>query len=153
MIETQLCSDLRGLIGEAVANYRLPTAGGSFRAPLVINGYLPPKRSGAEDFPFVLVRADSGSSDRDSTTVKVDIIIGMYSEAFDGHEFCLGVMDRVRTALMALPELTLSGRYQLRGEVSWNTYSEQAYPLWQLDMQTEWLMRSPEPVPAEEEEL
>ena len=87
MVENELTRAIRELVAEAVKNFSLPTkpergsAEGDLRAPQVVNGYLPPKRTGQkDDFPFVLVRADEGATDQDSTEVKVSIIVGTYSE-------------------------------------------------------------------------
>ena len=44
---------------------------------------------------------------------------------------------------MSLPGLILDGRYQLRGEVTWTLPTDQPFPFYQLDMETEWLFRSP----------
>ena len=117
-----------------------------------MNGYLPPKRQGSkDDFPFVLVRADEGSTDQDSTEVRVSIIVGTYSEEYDGHEYCMNVMSRIRTALCSLPGMVLANRYRLKHPIKWSTYAEQPYPYWQLDMQTTWDIRTPQPIDKEED--
>ena len=65
MVENKLTRAIRELVAAAVKNFALPTkpergfAEGELRAPQVVSGYLPPKRTGQkDDFPFVLVRAD-----------------------------------------------------------------------------------------------
>lgn len=160
MVENELTRAIRALVAEAVKDFALPTKPergseeGVPRAPKVVNGYLPPKRSGQEDdFPFVLVRAEEGATDLDSTEVKVSIIVGTYSEEFDGHEHCLNVMSRIRTALCSLPGMTIAHRYRLQHPIKWNTYGEQPYPYWQLDMQTTWNIRTPQPIDQEEDFL
>lgn len=146
MVENELTRAIRSFIDDVVKNYVLPTKSGETRSPKVINGYLPPKRTGvADDFPFVLVRADEGTSDQEATEVKVSIIIGTYSADYDGHEYCLNILARIRTALASMPGLLLAKRYQLRLPITWSTYAEQPYPQWQLDMTTTWLIRTPEP--------
>lgn len=145
MIEQGLTSALRLYIEGAIKDFRLPTKNGKDRAPIIINGYLPPKRHGVEDdFPFVLVRPDKGSTDRDTTTVEVAIIIGCFTEAFDGHEICLNVMTRIRHALATLPCGTLANKYQLQYPVEWENFAEQPWPQWQLDMTTKWAFKAPE---------
>ncbi len=158
MVENELTRALRGLCAEAVKNFALPTKSErgqekeELRAPQIINGYLPPKRSGQkDDFPFVLVRADEGTTDQDSTEVQVSIIVGTYSEEYDGHEYCLNVMSRIRTALCSLPGMVLADRYRLKHPIKWSTYAEQPYPYWQLDMQTTWDIRTPQPINQEED--
>ena len=158
MVENKLTRAIRELVAAAVKNFALPTkpergfAEGELRAPQVVNGYLPPKRTGQkDDFPFVLVRADEGATDQDSTEVKVSIIVGTYSEEYDGHEYCLNVMARIRTALCSLPGMVLANRYRLQHPIKWSTYAEQPYPYWQLDMQTTWYIRTPQPIDKEED--
>ena len=156
MVENELMRAIRELVAEAVKNFALPTkpergaAEGELRAPQVINGYLPPKRSGSkDDFPFVLVRADEGVTDAECTEVQVSIIVGTYSEDYDGHEYCLNIMSRIREALCTLPDSTLANRYILQLPVKWSGYAEQPYPYWQIDMQTSWLILTPQPISKE----
>ena len=155
MVENNLCQALRGLVKEAVKDLLLPTQPKTprgepgLREPQVVNNYLPPKRSGdADDFPFVLVRAERGSSNQDQTSVTVVLVVGVYCQngldgAREGHEHCLNVMERIRLKLMSLPGLILDGRYQLRGDVTWSLPAEQPFPYYQLDMETHWTFRSP----------
>lgn len=69
----------------------------------------------------------------------------------DGHEYCLNVMARIRTALCSLPGMVLANRYRLQHPIKWSTYAEQPYPYWQLDMQTTWDIRTPQPIDKEED--
>ena len=150
MIETHLTRDLREYLRERLADGRLPLKSGGTRAPAIVNGYLPPKRTKeTDDFPFVLVRADRGETSPDATTVSVSIIVGVYSEDFDAHDICLSVMAKIRQALYDLPCGTLSERYQFRPGFSWENFPEQGWPYWQLDIKTEWLLVAPEIAPAE----
>lgn len=145
MVEIELCKALRDFIDEAVEDFQLPVESGGMRAPTVVNGYLPPKRKGPDDdFPFVLVRPISGQIDAGETTTSVAIVIGCYSEEFDGHEHCLNVMSRIRNALCALPGSVLAKKYVLTRPVEWSLSEDQPYPLWQIDMTTTWQYRAPE---------
>jgi hypothetical protein len=144
MIENHLAENLRNLIEGAVKDFRLPVKNGEPRAPKVFNGYLPPKRSGGDDdFPFVLVRADKGSTNEDSTETKLTIIIGCYTEEFDGHEYCLNIMQRVRMALATLPCGVLGGKHILQFPISWENFEEQPYPQWFIEMETTWKTNTP----------
>ena len=145
MIEQGLTKALRLFIEDAVKDFRLPTKSGELRAPIILNGYLPPKRSGVEDeFPFVLVRPDKGSTDRDKTEVDVSIIVGCYSEEFDGYELCFNVMTRIRDALASMDCGTLANKYQLQYPLKWENFDEQPWPQWQLDLITKWWFKAPE---------
>lgn len=155
MVENNLCQAIRVLVQDAVKDLLLPTQPKSpkdepsFREPQVVNNYLPPKRAGkSDDFPFVLVRAENGSSNQDITSVTVVVVVGAYcpngvDSAREGHEHCLNVMERIRLKLMSLPGLILDERYQLRGDVTWSLPAEQPFPYYQLDMETHWTFRSP----------
>lgn len=145
MIENKLSEALRDVIAEAVKDYVLPTKTGAGRAPNIVNGYLPPKRSTlADDFPFVLVRPDQGASERGQTEVTVSIIIGCYSEEFDGYEYCLNVMTRIRNALAMMESQTLDRKYQLQWPITWENPTDQPYPQWQIDMTTKWIFNTPQ---------
>lgn len=147
MNENDLTEKLRDFLATVVADYRLPVKNGEPRSPTVLNGYLPPKRSGQnDDYPFVLVRPDSGQSEEEQTDVNVSIIIGCYTEEFDGYEYCLNIMQRIRTALCSLPNGILADKYVLDFPLKWENYPEQPYPLWQLDMDTKWAFNSPQPI-------
>lgn len=145
MVENELAKALRAFIADAVKDYRLPVKTGEMRAPTVVNGFLPPKRSNAEeDFPFVLVRLEKGVTDLEETAVTVAIIIGCYTTEFDGHEYCINVMERIKQALCSMPYGTLANKYILRYPVKWELPDEQPYPQWQIGMTTEWAYRAPE---------
>lgn len=153
MVENELCRAIRDLVADAVKDFALPVkavgqnAEGELRAPTVINGYLPPKRAKApDDFPFVVVRADEGTTDNEGTEVQVSIIVGSYTQEYDGHEYCLNVMTRIRTALCSLPSMTLKKRYVLQLPVKWSGYAEQPWPYWQIDMTTTWLIHAPQTI-------
>lgn len=146
MLETHLALALGVFIEEVVKDFRLPTkTDKAGRAPKVIDGYLPPKRSANDDdFPFVIVRAEEGTSDRGQTTVTVSFIIGGYSTETDGYMHCLEVMERIRGALCQLPNQTLNARYQLTFPIEWRNVPEQPYPYWQIELTTRWTFNSPQ---------
>lgn len=148
MIEVELAKALRKKLEEILAEFRMPTDQPNFpdRAPKIINGYLPPKRTSADpDFPFVIVRPKSGRTpDESSSRVAVNLIIGCYSEEFDGHEYALNVMTRIRTGLLEMTHYTLDNRYRLEFPLSWELFDDQPYPQWQLEMTTEWTVATPQ---------
>lgn len=153
MIENNLAKALREFIKEAIKEFRLPVENpepikdGDIRAPQVINGYLPPKRSGdKDDFPFVIVRPERGTSERTATTITVSIIIGCYAESYDGHEYCLNVMARIRNALCSMPNNILAKKYVLSLPITWDMAQDQPYPQWQLDMSTQWEFNTPQAI-------
>lgn len=145
MIENHLTKAIEEFIAEAVKDFRLPVENGEMREPKVIDGYLPPKRSKEDDdFPFVLVRAESGVAEMGSTTTTVSFIVGCYTKEVDGYRYCVNVMTRIKNALTMLQDGVLANKYQLRFPIEWSLVPEQPYPYWQLEMTTNWLYNTPQ---------
>lgn len=144
MIDISLTKALRDKIKEIVADYKLPVKNGEPRCPTVVNGYLPPKRSGVQDdFPFILVRPEEGKVNREDTITTVSIIICCFSEEYDGYEYCVEVMTRIKTALCSMENNILADKYVLTFPIEWDMILEQPYPYWQLDMITKWAYNTP----------
>lgn len=145
MVTNFLTKALRELCEQAVKDFRLPTKDGkTLRAPRIVNGFLPPKRStDVDDFPFVLVRPEQCTTDRESEEVRVNIIVGCYSEEYDGFEYGVNVVERIKEKICTLPAETLAQRYQMRYPVKWTMVPEQPWPQWQIDMETIWIFNSP----------
>lgn len=146
MIETNLALALGELIEEALQEYRLPTkTKDTLRAPVIFDGYLPPKRAlDEDDFPFVIVRAEAGVSEREKTEVTVAFIIGCYSTETDGYTYCMQIMEQIRRTICELPAQTLANCYQLQFPIAWNNVPNQPYPQWQLEMTTKWVFNTPQ---------
>lgn len=145
MVTNFLTKALRELCELAVKDFRLPTKDGkTLRAPQIVNGFLPPKRStDLDDFPFVLVRPEQCTTDRESEEVRVNIIVGCYSEEYDGFEYGVNVVERIKEKICTLPAETLAKRYQMRYPIKWTMVPEQPWPQWQIDMETIWIFNSP----------
>lgn len=145
MVTNFLTKALRELCKQAVKDFRLPTKDGkTLRAPQIVNGFLPPKRSSElDDFPFVLVRPEQSTTERQSEEVRVNIIVGCYSEEYDGFEYGVNVIERIKEKICTLPAETLEQRYQMRYPIKWNMVPEQPWPQWQIDMETIWIFNSP----------
>ncbi len=160
MHEIYLTQALREFLEKTLENFKMETSyfdcDGNviYESPRVINGYAPPKESRDEkDYSFVVVRPMRGSADIDATEIKVDIIIGCFYpiedcdgcvvRPYDGHDLCLNVMGRIRTALCELPERTLNRKYQLRLPTEWDLPEEHPYPFWQIVLSTTWLINTP----------
>lgn len=145
MIEQELVRALQEKLRVALKDFGLETKTGTLRPPKIVDGYLPPKRSGADDdFPFVLVRPDSGTANQDSVSVEVTIIVGCYTEETIGYLYCLNVMSRIRNALLSLEGGCLNNRYNLTGEFTWKNLDEQPWPQWNLYLTTNWVTRAPQ---------
>lgn len=146
MIETDLALSLGIFVEQVLKDLRLPTkTPDHFKAPTIFDGYLPPKRAmGDDDFPFVIVRAEDGMSERGKTIVTIALIIGCYTTETDGYAHCLEIMQRIRTALCELPAQTLAKKYQLAFPITWNNVPDQPYPQWQIEMTTKWVFNTPQ---------
>lgn len=146
-----LCEALRSRIAEATGTLRLETENldDDPRAPVVINGFLPPKRaSGESENPFVIVRPkDWRIGDDGFLRVKVRIIIGTYSEEYDAHEYCITVFHRIMYNIRERP--TLDRRYTLEYPVAWEMFDDQPYPFWQLVGTLEFIVPTPTMLPDE----
>lgn len=146
-----LCEALRKRIEQATETLRLETdqLDAPHRAPQIVNGYLPPKRSSDEpEHPFIIVRPKDGAVGDDMHhRAKVRIVVGTYSEEFDAHEYALIVFERVLRSIMEHP--TLDNRYQLQYPLTWENYDDQPYPFWQLVATTEWIVPTPVMLPDE----
>jgi hypothetical protein len=145
MVTNFLTKALRELCEQAVKDFRLPTKDGkTLRAPQIVNGFLPPKRStDLDDFPFVLVRPEQCTTERESEEVRVNIIVGCYSQEYDGFEYGVNVVERIKEKICTLPAETLAKRYQMRYPIKWTMVPEQPWPQWQIDMETIWIFNSP----------
>lgn len=156
MVGNHLTRALRGYLAKVLGDFRLPAESGEHRPPRIVNGYLPPKRSGMnDDFPFVIVRPESGKIESDETNITVSIVIGCYTNetSLDGHEHCLNVASRICNALTMLPNQTLDKRFILGFPISWVIPDEQGLTYWQLDMKTQWTTKTPEIRSESEEEI
>jgi hypothetical protein len=151
MSELDLSKSIRNRLKEVVKNMRLAPDNKKqeFRAPTVVNGYLAPKRSNEEsDFPFLVVRPGKGETGTDGITkVDVKIIIGCYSEEFDGHEYAMQVLNRIRIGLME--KRTLDNMFRMELPFDWELYDDQPYPEWQMKLNTRWTIPTPQELPDE----
>ncbi len=145
MQEISLTQAIARFLEKVCSQYQLPNKSKELVAPKIITGYLPPKRTGnADDFPFIIVRPVSGSTN-EATLTDVSIIVGIYDEELTGFDRALEVVTRIRTALLSIPNQILENRYQLRMPIDWHNVDEQAWPQWQLSLITRWLTASPRP--------
>ena len=154
MTEIMLVRALREFIAKTVKDIAYQTPSGDrVKAPDVINGFMPPKRDAKDDFPFVLVLPVKGSLEDAFTETEVRIEIGAWSEEYDGYEYAMEIMSRIRTALALMPARTLAGRFVLQDPIGWDLSDEQPYPGWMMTMTTTWQTVSPEAVVEDEVEV
>lgn len=145
MITNEFTDALLAKIADAVKDMRLPVKNGEPRPPKVIDGYLPPKRSGADDdFPLVIVRPEKGEIEENAANISAVLIVGCWSEEFDGYKHCVNVMERIKSALATMENGTLADKYILQYPIKWTLAEEQPYPFWQLEMELSFAHRAPQ---------
>lgn len=153
MNEVGLCTALKELVERVAERFRLPDKYGELVIPKVYVGFLPLKTNDDENFPYVLIRHESSSTDWEGTVVNVAIIAGAYCEGRDesgeegvkmqGHHDCLNLLSAIRAELTEQPAETLAERYVLLSPIEISTPGEQPFPYWQADMATKWHLPSP----------
>ncbi len=145
MIESNLSRALCEFVEGVTKDFRLETKNGELKAPQIVEGYLPPKRSNNdEDFPFIVVRFEDSKSELGQTAVSMSIVIGCYTQAMDGYLYCLSVYEAIRRALCEMPFQTLDERYQLGFPIECKNTGDHAWPYWQLEMTTNWVLTTPQ---------
>lgn len=151
MQEIDLCTSIRTRIESVTASLLLQTDHGedALKAPQVVNGYLPPKRSNdIPDFPYIIVRPSNGRTDNQSSSVcEVKILIGCFSEEYDGYEYAIQVMDRIRLSFMQSP--TLDKKFRFEFPFDFTLFDDQPYPEWMLECTTRWTIATPQELPDE----
>lgn len=161
MNEIALCEALRTRLSEIVPLMQMPTDAKdeTLKAPRIVNGYLEPKRSRGPkeeepDFPYVIVRPPKGSTDpQGMTTVNVNILIGCYSEEFDGYEYCLHVLSEIRRGLMERPNLTphkLGSVFRMEYPFDWDMPDDQPWPEFIIMAKTRWTIATPQQISDDE---
>ena len=150
MNDVYLCKALGEFLEAGLSDFLLPLEHKAdvFRAPKIIQGYLPPKNSREskdDDFPFVLIRPDSGKTDADGCSTEVSIVIGVWDDDFEGHLTALTLKEKTgRCSLYRTGRRPLCERFILETPVSWENSPAQAWPFWQIVMSTRWTFRAPE---------
>lgn len=146
MVVNEFTADLIAKVKDAVKDLLLPVQKGEARPPKVVDGYLPPKRSGVDDdFPCVLVRPENGEAEREGAKVSALLIVGCWSEEFDGYKHCVNVMERIKNALSTMENGTLANKWILQYPIKWTLAEQQPYPFWQLEMELAFTCRAPQP--------
>lgn len=151
-LEIELTNALRERLAFILKDLLLPTEklNDPLKTASIINGYLPPKRAGGagSEFPFVIVRPGSGRTGEDGyTRLSVKFVIGCFSEDYDGYEYALQVLARIRAGLME--NRTLADRFRLELPFTWELYDDQPYPQWELQVMTEWTLPTPQEIANE----
>lgn len=124
-------------IGAALAEVRMePSEGGAPRAPALVAGWIPPKRSASEPRPpLVLVRPVRGSDADDGSRVTVQLLFVTHSEDAAGWRDLGNLIQRVRSSLT---ETRTLGPFHLDLPLEWEIWDDQALPEWSGRILTTW---------------
>jgi hypothetical protein len=122
----------------------------TFKAPQIVEGYLPPKRSGdnEEDFPLVIVRPhkwrteESGGIITDLLDVK--ILVGSYGSEPEDFKYTLIIWRRILNDLRNKP--CLNDIFRMRRIIEAEMPDEQARDIYYLSAITTWELPTPQEV-------
>lgn len=111
------------------------------RAPEIVDGWLPPKTPEGEQYPFLLVRPQSGTDSEpgadQNAKATVEIVIGTYSDSDDGWLDVLEVIEAVRQDVAAAPSIAGTA-FEQTGPLTWEIPAEQVRPQWLGKVVTNW---------------
>lgn len=121
----------------ALAEVRLSTSDGDdARPPVLVAGWLPPKRSADEPLPpLLVVRPTQGADEDDGSRVEVQLLLETFSEDTEGWRDLTNVVQRIRSALTAQRTL---GPFHLELPLKWQLFDEQPLPQWGAVLTTTW---------------
>ena len=88
------------------------------------------------------MRPNTGATEailQSKATVK--LLIGCYSEEYDGYEYALQVLAVIRKSLMENP--TLENTFRMEMPFNWLLYDDQPYPEWAIEVTTVWTIHTP----------
>lgn len=158
MTEVELCRAIRERLKVSLKDIYHPTDPGrdreqEFKAPEIINGFLPPKRDQLHEpeFPFVIVRPSEWETEVDSgniqDTLKVKLLVGSYGKDYEDHEYALVIMRRMLTDLRMKPMLKNAAgedTWKMRPQIKGKLPDEQATTVFFIELVTEWELPTPQ---------
>ncbi len=139
--------EFKARLQEVAAGFPLLETKTSARAPVVFDGWLPPKPgSDAEQYPFFLLRPETGTDTEEGAdqvgTATLKIVIGTYSDTDDGWLDLMLLIDAIRSSLGDEP--TLKGTaFEHFGPLTWTIPEEQPRPQWLGTVTTIWNIARP----------
>lgn len=142
MVAIELLNELKKFIEDVVKNYVLETKCEIKKEPQVVIGYLPPKgETDIPDYPYVIIRALSGADEEDSSIVKINLIVGTFSESYEGWMDVLNIVQRIRQRL--LEKMVISNKFKIGFPLEWDLFEEQPLPEWNALIKTNWIINRP----------
>jgi hypothetical protein len=135
-----ICDFLRN---STIMNMDLATKKNEERAPQIIAGYLPPKKSEPDpDFPFVIVRLEGFEDNLESAIASIAMEIGTYSkDAQDGWRDVVNIATRIWSELFI--KRVVADRYRVEYPCKFILPEEQPFPQWVGMLSTVWTIAHP----------
>lgn len=113
-----------------------------FKAPKIINGYVPPRGNDNETIPYIIVRPSELNTVTENgmnyDVVAVSLIIATYGEQEGDYEQSVVVLDRVINYFRGNP--VLKELYRMQPNVKWLIPDEQPDPIWFAILDLRWEM-------------
>ncbi|CCJ32888.1 hypothetical protein [Caloramator australicus] len=152
MVAIELLNELKKFIENVVEEYVLETNNRETKKePQVVVGYLPAKgESDIPDYPYVIIRAMNGVDNQEKSEIKINLIIGTYSDDHEGWQDTLNIIQRIRQRL--LEQRTLAKKFRLELPLEWELFEEQALPEWNGLIKTIWTIPQPQEIIEKESE-
>jgi len=128
-----MMDELVKVLKEATSTLQLETPKGVFRAPQVVDGYLPTKNpkdtEATEDFPYVIARYLNDTSNDEGAMAQVKVICGTYSEDDQrGWRDLLNLTNAIKTYLLS--HRLLGGCFSIELPLKREFPEEQPAPEW-----------------------
>ncbi len=121
------------------------------RAATVVDGWLPPKTPESEQFPFLILRPNSGQDSEQASDqaarAAMKIIVGTFSDTDDGWLDVVSLIDAIRADLGAQPAIQGTA-YEHVGPLTWEIPEDQPRPQWFGTVTTNWQLPRPQRVEA-----
>ena len=137
-----LVDQLKMFLERVLVELPLEAVAGPRRPPMIVTGWLPPKRSEDEPQPpYLIIRPTKGRDDDDGARIEVQLCLETFSEDADGWQDLTNVVQRVRSALT---ETRTLGPFHLELPLHWQLFDEQPLPQWGALLTTTWTQPSME---------
>ncbi|MDR1048183.1 MAG: hypothetical protein LBL51_00375 [Synergistaceae bacterium] len=97
-------------------------------------------------FPCAVVRLDEGTDSIDGGNAAVRIVVGVFDNRMDsqGDRDVLSILHRIRQSLLEKP--LIMNTFRLMRPMKWRLYEENSWPIYFGDVETTWLIPSPQEV-------
>lgn len=139
-----LCDAIAAVLGDALSqNFYERSDGTHQMTPKVVKTFYPPKRTMKDDdSPYLYIVPTDGQQDGEfRNTCTVQIYVGIRSESFEGFNYVFSALEVIKQALLSKPAQTITHNgmtFTLAWPFKWTYPAEQAYPLWQIGITTNW---------------